>query len=155
MSGKTEKESRVLGIDLWPIAPLEGALFLQEDFLTDAGLEAIQKALLFTETQEVDIVLSDMAPSSCGHRNTDHLRILTMVEAAFDFACLFLRPGGALVAKTLQGGTEASLLKALKLSFKKVSHAKPKASRKESSELYLVALGFRGREDGAQEDDGA
>jgi 23S rRNA (uridine2552-2'-O)-methyltransferase len=142
-SDKTAGTEKVLGLDLLSIEPLEGALFLQQDFLTDEGVAALQNAL--GEEQKVDVVLSDMAPSSCGHKKTDHLRILTMAEAAFDFACFFLCPGGAFITKTLQGGTEISLLKALKHSFQKVSHAKPKASRKESAELYLVALGFRGR----------
>jgi 23S rRNA (uridine2552-2'-O)-methyltransferase len=91
----------------------------------------------------VDLVLSDMAPSSTGHKHTDHLRIVHLVELAFSFAEEVLAEGGCFIAKVLQGGTEASLLAQLKRSFKTVKHVKPQASRKESSELYVVAEGFK------------
>ena len=92
-----------------------------------------------------DLVLSDMAPNTVGHRQTDHLRIVGLVEAAAEFALEVLKPGGAFVAKAFQGGEMAEALKALKAQFTEVRQAKPKASRAESAEMYLVAQGFRGR----------
>lgn len=133
----------VIGIDLLEMEPLPGSLLIQGDFLSEEGLQAVLNALAPFEGR-ADVVLSDMAPSSCGHRATDHLRILDMIETAFDFAQTVLRPGGAFVAKTLQGGTEHTLLTLLKQNFIKVAHAKPPASRQASAELYLVAQGFRG-----------
>ena len=91
-----------------------------------------------------DLVLSDMAPNTTGHRRTDHLRIIGLVEAAADFAIAVLKPGGAFVAKAFQGGETAEVLKLLKSRFAEVRHIKPKASRAESSEVYLVATGFKG-----------
>ena len=94
-----------------------------------------------------DLVLSDMAASSTGHAATDHLRIVALIETALDFADAVLAPGGAFVAKVLQGGTERELLTRLKRDFAKVVHAKPQASRKESAEMYVVATGYRGGSD--------
>jgi 23S rRNA (uridine2552-2'-O)-methyltransferase len=91
-----------------------------------------------------DLVLSDMAPNTTGHRKTDHLRIIGLIEAAVDFAVQVLKPGGAFVAKAFQGGETAAILKLLKAHFAEVRHVKPKASRTDSAELYLVATGFRG-----------
>ncbi|MEI7670090.1 MAG: RlmE family RNA methyltransferase, partial [Pseudomonadota bacterium] len=91
----------------------------------------------------VDIVLSDMAPNASGQTNLDHMRIVTLVEAAFDFACEVLSPGGVFVAKVWQGGAENKLLEKIKKKFKIVKHAKPDSSRKDSAETFLVAMGFR------------
>ena len=99
---------------------------------------------------EADLVLSDMAPNTTGHAATDHIRIVALAEMALDFAVQVLAPGGAFVAKVFQGGSEKQILDALKRNFASVRHAKPPASRKESSELYVVATGFRGRPEEAE-----
>jgi 23S rRNA (uridine2552-2'-O)-methyltransferase len=137
----TDKDPQVLGIDLLEIAPLPGACFVQGDFLAPS----VQKNIIGQMPQwdgVVDVVLSDMAPALSGHASTDHLRIMVMIEEALSFAQQVLTPGGTFVFKTLQGGTESVLLKKLKQLFTKVSHIKPPASRKESSEMYGVAQGF-------------
>jgi 23S rRNA (uridine2552-2'-O)-methyltransferase len=130
----------VLGIDLLPIDPLPGAVFLQGDF-TDADAPDRLTALL---GGPVDLVLSDMAPNTTGHAATDHLRIMALADMAAEFARQVLAPGGGFVAKVFQGGAERDLLAALKRDYREVRHAKPPASRKESSELYVIATGFRG-----------
>jgi 23S rRNA (uridine2552-2'-O)-methyltransferase len=131
----------VVGVDLLPVEPLAGATILQADF-TDPDCPPRLIALLGGAP---DLIVCDMAPNTTGHRQTDHLRIVGLVEAAADFAVQVLRPGGAFVSKAFQGGETAALLKLLKQSFAKVRHVKPKASRAESSELYLLATGFKGR----------
>jgi 23S rRNA (uridine2552-2'-O)-methyltransferase len=131
---------QVLGLDLLPIDPVPGASFLVGDF-HDPDMPARLQALL---GGPADLVLSDMAPNTTGHAATDHLRILALADLALDFACQVLTPGGAFVAKVFQGGAERQLLEPLKRRFATVRHAKPAASRKESSELYVVATGFRG-----------
>jgi len=93
----------------------------------------------------VDVVLSDMAPNTTGHQATDHLRIMALIEAAYPFACEVLKSGGVFVAKVFQGGAEKELLKQMNKDFTSVKHAKPKASRSDSSEMYVVAIGFKGR----------
>jgi 23S rRNA (uridine2552-2'-O)-methyltransferase len=130
----------VLGLDLLFIEPLSGATFLQGDF-NDADMPERLLALL---GGKVDLVLSDIAPNTTGHASTDHVRIVALAELAFDFAVQVLVPGGAFVAKVFQGGSEKQLLAPMKRVFASVRHAKPPASRKESSELYVVATGFRG-----------
>lgn len=130
----------VLGVDLQEVEPLAGATALQLDFLED-GADDIVKAAL---GGEADLVLSDMAAASSGHRQTDHLRIIALCEAAAWFARDVLSPGGAFAAKVLQGGAEGELLAMLKQDFEKVVHFKPEASRKDSAEMFLVATGFRG-----------
>jgi 23S rRNA (uridine2552-2'-O)-methyltransferase len=131
----------VVGVDLLPVEPLAGATILQADF-TDP---ACPPRLIELLGGAPDLIVCDMAPNTTGHRQTDHLRIVGLVEAAADFAVQVLRPGGAFVSKAFQGGETAALLKLLKQSFAKVRHVKPKASRAESSELYLLATGFKGR----------
>ncbi len=131
---------RVVGIDLIEIEPLDGALFLQGDFLDEAATGRLTEAL----GGPADLVLSDMAAPATGHAGTDHLRIMALAEAALAFAEEVLAPGGAFVAKVLQGGTERDLLDRLKRGFAKVRHIKPPASRKDSAELYVVATGYRG-----------
>ena len=129
----------VVGIDLLPMDPVPGATLLALDFL-DPGAPAALRAAL---GGPADLVLSDMAAPATGHAGTDHIRIVALAEAAFDFARETLAPGGAFVAKVLQGGTERGLLEALKRAFASVRHAKPPASRAESAEVYVVAQGFR------------
>jgi 23S rRNA (uridine2552-2'-O)-methyltransferase len=131
----------VLAVDLLPIDPIHGATILQGDF-TDADMPGRLTELL---GGTADIVLSDMAPNTTGHASTDHIRIVALAEMALDFAVQVLTPGGTFVAKVFQGGSEKAILDVLKQSFSTVRHAKPPASRKESSELYVVATGFRGR----------
>lgn len=130
---------RVLGVDFQPTEPVTGAEILHLDFMEPEADDAVKAAL----AGPADIVLSDMAASSSGHRATDHLRIVALCEAAAAFAFDVLSPGGAFVAKVLQGGAEADLLALLKRRFAHVSHMKPPASRKDSAETYLVAKGFR------------
>lgn len=129
----------VVGVDLLPVEPLEPAIIIQGDF-TEPGMGERLVALLGGAP---DVVLSDMAPNTTGHRQTDHLRIIGLVEAAADFAIEVLKPGGAFVAKAFQGGETAEALKLLKAHFAEVRHVKPKASRTESAEVYLVATGLR------------
>lgn len=130
----------VVGIDLRELDPIPGAVLLLGDFLDDGAPGRLRDAL----DGKADAVLSDMATPSTGHAGTDHLRIMALAGAALDFALGVLAPGGAFVAKVLQGGSERELLDALKQNFARVAHVKPPASRKESSELYVVATGFKG-----------
>jgi 23S rRNA (uridine2552-2'-O)-methyltransferase len=131
--------ARVIGLDLLPMDPVPGAIFMQGDFNDDD-----MPARLMAELGgKADLVLSDMAPNTTGHASTDHLRIVALAELAVAFAEQVLAPGGAFVAKVFQGGMERQILEPLKRRFATVRHAKPPASRKESSELYVVAMGFR------------
>ena len=129
----------VVGVDLLPVDPLAPAQIIQADF-TEPGCGARLMELLGGAP---DIILSDMAPNTTGHRQTDHLRIVGLIEAAADFAVEVLKPGGAFITKAFQGGETAALLVLLKTHFAQVKHIKPKASRQESSEVYLAATGFR------------
>jgi 23S rRNA (uridine2552-2'-O)-methyltransferase len=131
----------VVGIDLLEIEPLEGVTVLQMDFMADAAPGLLEAAL----DGPPDLVLSDMAANTVGHKQTDHLRTMGLVEAAAHFAIEVLAEGGAFVSKVLAGGTDAELLALLKRHFRTVKHAKPPASRKGSSEWYVVAQGFKGR----------
>lgn len=133
---------RVLAIDILDMKPITGVEFLKLDFL-DATAPQRLKDLL---GGQADLVLSDMAANATGHRQTDHLRIMALAEAAAHFAREVLAPGGSFLCKVLQGGTEAALLAELKRDFASVKHVKPPASRSDSAELYLLARGFRGRE---------
>jgi len=130
----------VLAIDLLPMDPVAGATVMQGDFTADGMPERLAEAL----GGKADLVLSDMAPNTTGHTGTDHMRIMALAEAALDFALAVLDEGGRFVAKVFQGGAERQMLERLKRHFASVRHAKPPASRKESSELYVVATGFRG-----------
>ena len=130
----------VVALDLHAMEPLAGVTALEGDFYDDHIIDSLIEVI----GGKVDVVLSDMAAPATGHSNTDHLRIVGLVEAAYDFARAVLAADGTFVAKVFQGGTEQNLLAVLKGDFSKVAHAKPKSSRKESSELYLVASGFRG-----------
>jgi 23S rRNA (uridine2552-2'-O)-methyltransferase len=129
----------VLGVDIQPVEPVTGAEILLLDFLEDGADDAVKAAL----GGPADVVLSDMAAASSGHRATDHLRIIALCDAAAAFAFDVLEPGGTFVAKVLQGGAEGDLLATLKRRFSSVAHVKPPASRKDSAEMYVVATGFR------------
>jgi len=131
---------RVVAIDLLAMDAIPGVTFLQLDFL-DAAAPARLKALL---GGPADVVLSDMAANATGHKRTDHLKIVALVEAAAEFAREVLAPGGTFLSKVIQGGTEAALLADLKRDFASVKHVKPAASRADSAELYVLATGFRG-----------
>ena len=137
---KTPK-AKVVGIDLLPTEPLDGVTIFEMDFMADEAPAALEAAL----DGPPDLVLSDMAANTVGHKQTDHLRTMGLVETATDFAIATLAPGGAFVAKVLAGGTDAALLGLLKRHFTAVKHAKPPASRKGSSEWYVIAQGFKGR----------
>jgi len=139
-TGSRDGHGRVIGIDLLDIAPLPGVEFKVMDFLDDAVPRQLKDWL----GGKADIVLSDMAANTTGHRMTDHLRIVGLVELAVEFACEVLAPGGSFLAKVFQGGTEGSVLARLKRDFATVRHVKPKASRAGSAELYVLASGFRG-----------
>ncbi|MCW1428941.1 RlmE family RNA methyltransferase [Novosphingobium sp. JCM 18896] len=133
-------KAKVVGIDLLPTEPLEGVTLFQMDFMADEAPAALEEAL----EGAPDLVLSDMAANTVGHKQTDHLRTMGLVETAADFAISTLAPGGAFVAKVLAGGTDTQLLALLKKHFTTVKHAKPPASRKDSSEWYVIAQGFKG-----------
>jgi len=131
----------IAGVDLLPVDPLPPAHILEMDFNDPACGPRLIELL----GGPPDVVLSDMAPNTVGHRRTDHLRIVGLIEAAADFAVAVLKPGGAFVAKAFQGGETAELIGGLKQRFAEVRNVKPKASRADSSEVYLVATGFKGR----------
>lgn len=137
---RTNTSSQIIAVDLNEMEDLPGVDFIQGDFLEE---ETQHKIISLLGTNKVDVVLSDMAAASTGHAPTDHLRIMGLCEEAFYFAKEFLKPGGNFAAKILQGGAEAELLQQLKSNFKKVKHFKPDSSRSDSSEMYLVATGFR------------
>ena len=139
--GAAQGKGRVVAIDILKMEAVPGVDFLELDFLDENAPQILRDIL----GGPADVVLSDMAANATGHRQTDHLKIMALVEVAADFAAEVLKPGGAFVAKVLQGGTEASLLASLKRDFASVKHIKPAASRADSAELYLVATGFRAR----------
>jgi 23S rRNA (uridine2552-2'-O)-methyltransferase len=132
---------RVVAIDLLEIEPVAHVEFAQLDFLDESAPARLKEML----GGPADVVLCDMAANAMGHRKTDHLKIVALVEAAADFAREILAPGGALLAKVIQGGAENELLAALKRDYTSVKHVKPPASRPDSAELYVLATGFRGR----------
>jgi len=133
-------QAAVVGIDLLPTDPIDGVAILQMDFMAEDAPARLKEAL----GGPADLVLSDMAANTVGHPQTDHLRTMGLVEAGLEFAAEVLRPGGAFVAKVLAGGTDNALLAELKRHFATVKHAKPPASRKDSSEWYVIAQGFKG-----------
>jgi 23S rRNA (uridine2552-2'-O)-methyltransferase len=132
----------VLGVDLQEVEPIAGASLYQLDFLSDDADEKVKGWL----GGRADVVMSDMAAAASGHKGTDHLRIVALVEAALAFAFDVLEDGGTFVAKVLAGGAEQEMQALLKRSFRKVANVKPGASRADSSEKFVVAMGFRGRE---------
>ena len=131
--------AKIVALDILEMGPLPPAIVLHLDFLKDEAPAVLREAL----GGEADLVLSDMAAPSTGHRETDHIRIIAMAEVAYEFAAEVLAPGGAFVAKVFQGGSEKDLLARLKADFETVRHVKPAASRAESAEVYVVAQGFR------------
>ena len=139
--GSAEGKGQVLAVDVSPIEPLPGVEVLTQDVSADDAPAAIRAAL---KGGRANVVLSDMAASATGHRSTDHLRVVALVEAALDLAEGMLKPGGTFLAKVFQGGAGGELVTWLKRSFAKVHHVKPKASRKELPEVYVLATGYRG-----------
>ncbi len=140
---------RIIGVDLQEVEPISGVELYQLDFLADDADELVKGWL----GGRADVVLSDMAAASSGHKATDHLRIVALVEAALDFAFDVLEDGGTFVAKVLAGGAENAMQTILKKNFKKVANVKPPASRSDSSEKFVVAMGFRGRSLDTPDDD--
>jgi len=145
---KTVPRAAIVGIDLLPVDPIDGVTIFEMDFLADDAPEKLMEAL----GGAPDLILSDMAANTVGHPQTDHLRTMGLVEAAVDFACEVMEPGGAFVAKVFAGGTDHALLSILKKNFTTVKHAKPPASRKDSSEWYVIAQGFKGVRAAAEAD---
>ena len=133
------KRGTVIGIDIVEADPVPGATLIRHDFLDAAAPKLLKDAL----GGPADVVLTDMAAPATGHAATDHLRVMALLDAAFGFACEVLAPNGVFVGKAFKGGTEKDLLAAIKKRFSTVRHAKPPASRKESAETYVVAMGFR------------
>jgi 23S rRNA (uridine2552-2'-O)-methyltransferase len=132
--------TQLVGVDLLDVDPISGVEILKMDFTDPACPPALIAAL----GGPPDLILSDIAPNTVGHKQTDHIRIVGLIEAAVDFTFEVLKPGGAFVAKAFQGGETEGVLKLLRARFTKVQHIKPKASRAESSEVYLAATGFKG-----------
>ena len=137
---RNKGSGEIVGMDLLPTEPIEGAVLLQQDF-TSAGAADKIKELLHGPA---DVVMSDMAANTTGVQNIDHLRTIGLVEAAYEFAKEVLAVGGIFIAKVFQGGTEAQLLNDMKRHFTKVTHFKPDASRQDSVEMYVIAQGFKG-----------
>ncbi|RED16221.1 RlmE family RNA methyltransferase [Parasphingopyxis lamellibrachiae] len=138
---KKVPHAKIVGIDLLPTDPIEGVTIFEMDFLDEDAPEKLTEAL----GGEADLVMSDMAANTVGHKQTDHLRTMGLVEAAALFATEILRPGGTFIAKVLAGGADNTMVAELKRNFASVKHAKPPASRKGSSEWYVIAKGFKGR----------
>jgi 23S rRNA (uridine2552-2'-O)-methyltransferase len=132
-------EGKVVGVDIQDMEPIAGAALLKLDFMDDKAPGIIKETL----KGPVDTVLSDMASPATGHRETDHMRVMALCETALDFAIEILKPGGTFLCKVLRGGTERQLLETLKKRFQKVIHVKPPASRADSAEMYVLAMGFR------------
>jgi len=135
-----EGKGYVVGIDLLPIDPIDGAILMEGDFMADDAPQRLKDAM----NGPADIVMSDMAANTTGDRGTDHLRIMMLAEMAAHFAGEVLAPNGVFICKLFQGGAQKSLLDFLRVNFKTVRHAKPAASRSDSAETYVVATGFRG-----------
>lgn len=142
-ASKLKNTGKLVGLDILPTEPLDGATFVCQDFTTE---DATEKLLALLDGQKADIIMSDMAANTTGHQQTDHLRTIGLVEAAYEFAKTVLAPGGIFIAKVFQGGAEGELLTDMKQNFAKVSHYKPDASREKSPETYVVAENFRAKE---------
>ena len=143
---RTYPKSKIFAMDLLQITPINNVEFYQGDFTTDEALRWLEEKLNLADGQNgtVDVVVSDMAPNTVGHKKTDHLRQMVLLEYAFDFALRALKVGGTFVAKSFTGGTTNDLLKQIKEKFENVHHIKPPASRKDSVEMFIVATGFKG-----------
>jgi 23S rRNA (uridine2552-2'-O)-methyltransferase len=148
--GSTEANPLVVGIDYLEMDPIPGVILLKKDFTEDDAPQMLIDAM---GGKKADLVMSDMAWPTTGHRPTDHLRIVQLVEIAADFALDVLAPGGTFVAKVFQGGTEHELLHMLKRHFKSTFHAKPPSSRSDSAEAYLIDKGFKGNRDDARSEE--
>lgn len=135
------KGCTVIALDILEMDEQPGVTFLKMDFMDDDAPALLINAL---GGKGADAVISDLAPNTTGHRNTDHLKIMAMVDAAYDFACEVMNPNGTFIAKVRQGGAESDLLARMKKDFKTVKHIKPPASRKQSSETYVIAIGYKG-----------
>jgi 23S rRNA (uridine2552-2'-O)-methyltransferase len=146
--GVSPRAGRVIGIDYLETEPVPGAIILQMDFLDEGADDQVREVL----DGEADVVLSDMAAPTTGHKQTDHLRIMHLCEVAAQFAIEVLAPGGSFLAKVLRGGTENELLTLLKQHFNTVRHVKPEASRADSAEMYVLAQGFKGRPESEDEE---
>jgi 23S rRNA (uridine2552-2'-O)-methyltransferase len=146
--GLEQGQGKIVAIDLLEMDAIPGVAFAQMDFLASEAPQRLMEML----GGQADFVMSDMAANATGHKKTDHLRIVGLVELAADFARQVLAPGGAFLAKVIQGGTEGTLLANLKRDFALVRHIKPAASRADSAELYVLASGFRGKPDAGAED---
>jgi 23S rRNA (uridine2552-2'-O)-methyltransferase len=136
----TEAKPLVIGVDILDMPAIPAAHVIKLDFMLETAPETIRKLL----PEKIDIVLSDMAPNTTGHQATDHLRIMSLLEAAYPFACEVLKIGGVFVAKVFQGGAEKEFLTQMHKDFTTVKHVKPKASRADSAEMYVLAIGFKG-----------
>lgn len=143
-------QAAVVGIDLLPVDPIEGAVILQMDFMDDAAPDRLIESL----GGAPDLIVSDMAANTVGHPQTDALRTMALVETALDFAVRTLVPGGDFVAKVFAGGADSTLVAEMKRNFATVKHAKPPASRKGSVEWYVVAQGFKGRAEPSPDEPG-
>lgn len=140
----TQKGAKVVAIDLLQMDEMPDVTALEMDFMEDDAPDILKAELAkISNSGLADLVMSDMAPNTTGHKLTDHLRIMAVVEAAYYFAAEVLKPGGMFIAKVRQGGTEDTLMKQMRKDFKTVKHMKPPASRKESAETYVIAQGFR------------
>lgn len=139
-------KSKIFAMDLLEIKSINNVEFYQGDFTSDAALKWLEEKLNLTDASDgtADVVMSDMAPNTVGHKKTDHLRQMVLLEYAFDFALHALKKGGVFVAKSFTGGTTNELLKQIKEHFDEVHHIKPPASRKDSVEMFIVATGFKG-----------
>ena len=144
LKGKNGAKGKVVGLDIQEMEELPDVTLLHQDFTAPEAPDLLKDAL----GGEADVVMSDMAAHATGHKATDHLRIMGLCEMALDFAIEVLSPGGLFLAKVLQGGTEGEMLDTMKKHFKTVKHAKPPASRSDSAEMYVIALGFKGRDKG-------
>jgi 23S rRNA (uridine2552-2'-O)-methyltransferase len=131
---------KVVAIDMHGMDTIPGVTILHKDFYDEDAPAELIAAL---GNDKADVVLSDMAPHATGHRQTDHIQIMALAEAAYEFARSVLKPGGSFLAKVLRGGTESEILKVMKQDFATVRHVKPKASRDDSAELFVLATGFR------------
>lgn len=145
---RTYPKSKIFAMDLLEIKPIVGVDFYQGDFTTDEALRWLEDKLGIDADAHgqgtADVIVSDMAPNTVGHKKTDHIRQMVLLEYALDFALRALKPGGTFVAKSFTGGTTNELLKQIKESFESVHHIKPPSSRKDSVEMFIVATGFRG-----------
>ncbi|MBO4683115.1 MAG: RlmE family RNA methyltransferase [Alphaproteobacteria bacterium] len=144
---RTFPKTKIFAMDLLEITPINNVEFYQGDFTSDAALRWLEEKLNLTGDSDgvVDVVVSDMAPNTVGHQKTDHLRQMVLLEYAFDFARRALKVGGTFVAKSFTGGTTNELLKQIKENFEHVYHIKPNASRKDSVEMFIVALGYKNK----------